>query len=86
MPPPPTGPVLRLLSLRDPDTATVSGPPACYYDFNLYSQKKTEEKLAYMHANPVRAGLVGHPCDWPWSSARYYDLGQTVGVPVGWPP
>lgn len=52
------------------------------YDFNLYSSRKVEEKLAYMHLNPVRAGLVAHPCDWPWSSARSYELGRTVGVPV----
>jgi putative transposase len=55
-----------------------------YYDFNLYTWEKTEEKLVYMHHNPVRAGLVAHPCDWPWSSARYYELGRTVGVPVDW--
>jgi putative transposase len=57
---------------------------ARYYDFNLYSARKIEEKLVYMHQNPVRAGLVARPCDWPWSSARYYELGRTVGVPVGW--
>jgi putative transposase len=55
-----------------------------YYDFNLYSEKKIEEKLTYMHQNPVRAGLVQGPCDWPWSSARYYEQGQSVGVPVAW--
>lgn len=55
-----------------------------YYDFNLFTDRKIEEKLAYMHANPVRAGLVGRPGDWPWSSARYYEQGRTVGVPVGW--
>lgn len=55
-----------------------------FYDFNLYSPGKIEEKLAYMHLNPVRARLVRHPCDWPWSSARFYVCGQTVGVPVGW--
>lgn len=55
-----------------------------YYDFNLYSQHKFEEKVAYMHQNPVRAGLVARPSEWPWSSARYYEQGRSVGVPVGW--
>ncbi|HWE36421.1 MAG TPA: transposase [Isosphaeraceae bacterium] len=55
-----------------------------YYDFNLYSPWKVEEKLLYMHLNPVRAGLVARAVDWPWSSARYYESGRTVGVPVGW--
>src|SRR5512135_3362259 len=57
---------------------------ARYYDFNLFSGQKVEEKLSYMHRNPVRAGLVEHPCDWPWSSAGYYEQGRPVGVPVGW--
>ena len=57
---------------------------AGYYDFNLFTDWKTEEKLAYMHQNPVRAGFVERPCDWPWSSARYYELGRSVGVPVAW--
>ena len=57
---------------------------ARYYDFHLFSAKKVEEKLVYMHQNPVRAGLAAHACDWPWSSARYYEQGRTVGVPVGW--
>ena len=26
----------------------------------------------YIHLNPVRAGLVGHPADWPWSSYAGY--------------
>jgi putative transposase len=53
-------------------------------DFNLFSAQKVEEKLIDMHQDPVRAGLAAHPCDWPWSSARYDEQGRTVGVPVGW--
>ncbi len=26
----------------------------------------------YIHRNPVEAGLVGRPADWPWSSYRAY--------------
>jgi putative transposase len=57
---------------------------ARYDDFNLFSAKKVEEKLVYMHQDPVRAGLAAHACDWPWSSARYDEQGRTVGVAVGW--
>jgi putative transposase len=57
---------------------------AGYYDFNLFTERMTEAKLEYMHQNPVKAGLVGMPCEWPWSSARYYESGQPVGVPVAW--
>ena len=55
-----------------------------YYSFNLYSREKTLEKLQYMHENPVRAGLVRQPTDWPWSSARHYEQGKSVGVPISW--
>jgi REP-associated tyrosine transposase len=30
------------------------------------------EKLNYMHANPVKRGLVRLAEEWPWSSYRYY--------------
>ena len=47
-----------------------------FYDFNVWSEKKFKEKLAYMHANPVKRGLVLHPRDWPWSSWGHYALGE----------
>ena len=55
---------------------------AKYYGFNLFSEDKIVEKLTYMHQNPVRAGLVEQPCDWRWSSARWYEQRRTVGVPI----
>ena len=57
---------------------------AKYYAFNLYSEEKVREKLTYMHENPVRAGLAAQPCDWAFSSARYYEQGRSVGVPIRW--
>jgi putative transposase len=55
-----------------------------YYAFEIYEPAKLEEKLTYMHLNPVRRGLVARTIDWPWSSARWYELGRTVGVPLQW--
>ena len=55
---------------------------AGYYDYNLYSDHKTLEKLRYIHNNPVKAGLVKNPCDWLYSSARFYEQGIYVGVPI----
>jgi REP-associated tyrosine transposase len=55
-----------------------------YYPFSLYTEKKAQQKLDYMHLNPVRAGLVKQACDWHWSSARYYEQGKSVGVPIEW--
>jgi putative transposase len=43
-----------------------------FYDFNVYSEGKRKEKLNYMHANPVKRGLVAHPKDWAWSSWNFY--------------
>ena len=43
-----------------------------FYDMNIWGPKKREEKLNYMHDNPVKRGLVKQPGDWPWSSWRFY--------------
>ena len=40
--------------------------------FQRDSHKKKNEKLEYMHANPVVRGLAEHPKDWPWSSFSFY--------------
>ena len=57
-----------------------------YYGFNIWSRQKVEEKLEYMHMNPVRAGLVEKAVDWKWSSAGWYDDRKPVGLPIRWPP
>jgi putative transposase len=57
--------------------------PKCY-SFEIYERAKLEEKLQYMHDNPVRAGLVEHATDWKWSSARWYEWRRSVGVPIKW--
>ncbi len=58
-----------------------------FYDFNVWSEKKKWEKLDYMHLNPVERGLVKHPADWPWSSYRFYALGDTRMLAMdSWPP
>jgi putative transposase len=43
-----------------------------FHDFNVYSPGKRAGKLNYMHANPVKRGLVNHPGQWPWSSWAVY--------------
>lgn len=50
-----------------------------YFDFNVWTEKKTWEKLRYMHRNPVLRGLVAEPQDWPWSSFRHYATG-VIGI------
>lgn len=36
--------------------------------------------MRYIELNPVRAGMVGHPRDYPWSSYHYHALGQGEGL------
>jgi len=57
-----------------------------YYSFEIDDERKLEEKLTYMHMNPVRQGLVTRTTDWKWSSARWYEWGRSVGVPISWVP
>ena len=35
-----------------------------------------EEKINYMHANPVTRKLVKHSKEWPWSSWSFYEKGE----------
>jgi putative transposase len=50
-----------------------------FYDFNVWSRKKKIEKLGYMHANPLKRGLVDDPKHRPWSSyALYQQRGEVL--------
>ena len=42
------------------------------YDRNLRSPSDVNEKIRYIHENPVRRGLVSRPEDWPLSSASQW--------------
>ncbi len=42
------------------------------YDRNMIRLATVHQEIRYIHANPVRRGLVDAPEDWPWSSARYF--------------
>ena len=43
------------------------------YDRNIVTMKALTGSIFYIHANPVRRGLVVSPTDWEWSSARWYE-------------
>ncbi len=45
-----------------------------YYDHNVRSHESFQNKLAYMHHNPVKRELVRRAEDWPWSSFRHYAM------------
>lgn len=41
-----------------------------FWDRFIRDENHFASALAYIHNNPVKAGLVSHPEDWPWSSAN----------------
>jgi putative transposase len=46
--------------------------PGGGYDRNITSAKALRAVMDYIHANPVRRGLVARAEDWEWFSARWY--------------
>ena len=42
------------------------------FDRALRTVQEYNEKVEYLHLNPVRAGLVSRPEDWRWSSYNEY--------------
>lgn len=40
-----------------------------YWDRFMRDERHFEQTIAYIHNNPVKAGLVARPEQWPWSSA-----------------
>jgi len=48
-----------------------------FFDRALRTVKEYNEKVEYIHLNPVRAGLVSRPQDWRWSSYNEY-LGMSA--------
>ena len=51
-----------------------------YHDLNVWSNDKARQKIDYMHYNPVKAGLCGEQGEWLWSSWRWYNRHEDVGV------
>ncbi|GMU82034.1 MAG: hypothetical protein AMXMBFR47_19050 [Planctomycetota bacterium] len=46
--------------------------PGGGYDRDLHDPGTIHKTIDYIHANPVRAGLVERPELWRWSSAAYF--------------
>ncbi len=46
--------------------------PGGGYDRNVTDSDTLRAMIEYIHANPVRRGLVEQAVDWEWSSARWY--------------
>ena len=53
--------------------------PGGGFDRNIFKEKTVASVIEYIHANPLRRGLVQSPADWEWSSARFWE--GRPGVP-----
>ncbi len=40
-----------------------------FFDHRVRSNEREVEQWEYIRANPVRAGLVEYPDDWPWTGS-----------------
>jgi REP element-mobilizing transposase RayT len=48
----------------------------------IFAEKFAQQKIDYIHLNPVRAGMVKTADQWPFSSARAYLLGEQTYPPT----
>lgn len=48
-----------------------------FWDRFVRHENEFGHRLAYMHNNPVRRGLVKHPEEWKWSSYNNFALDRT---------
>ena len=51
-------------------------------DRNIRAAAEFDEKLGYIHLNPVKRGLVKDPAEWEWSSFRHYSQREVGRVEI----
>ena len=49
-----------------------------FHPQQIVSEEMLRQKIDYLHHNPVRAGMVGRPEDWVYSSAGHYAGGDII--------
>jgi putative transposase len=48
-----------------------------FFEHTCRDENDMKRCIDYLHVNPLKHGLVGRVCDWPWSSLhRYVRLGE----------
>lgn len=79
---------LRKLALNQPRAKSHSHAlwQRDFSSIDLFTPRFVQQKLNYVHLNPIRAKLCEHPADWKWSSYRAYlpHTAGTVPVEVDW--
>jgi len=56
--------------------------PGGGYDRNVLEPATVHRMIEYLHANPVRRGLVASAEDWEWSNARWYAGIRSVRIEI----
>ena len=52
-----------------------------YWDTYMRDTEQERRTIRYIENNPVKAGLVRSPADWPWSSRRFRDEAGLLHLP-----
>ena len=52
------------------------------HDRNIIEPVTLMNMINYIHANPVRRGLVERASDWEWTSAAFLQIGGDSPIPV----
>lgn len=55
------------------------------FDHNVFRNQTVAAVIEYIHTNPVRRGLVQHPTEWEWSSARWWEGRRNVPLDMDHP-
>jgi putative transposase len=72
------GATLRINRRRGEHGALLQGR---FFDPALRTVREYHAKVEYIHFNPVKAGRVGRPEEWKWSSV--HDYTGTIAAPAG---
>ncbi len=72
---------VKKVSVRRLHERRGTGGPLWQYQFwdrFVRHAKEFNDRLTYMHLNPVRKGLVKRPEDWRWSSHNNFALDRAI--------
>ena len=75
----------KFISQKEAKGLGITEPTIWQYRYDrvaISTENVLRIKLEYIHANPVRSGLVGKAEDWPWSSAGDYLSGRPGVIPI----
>ena len=53
-----------------------------FWEEMIYTERFMRQKLNYIHRNPVRAGMVSAPEDFPYSSYRNYEFDDATLIEI----